>query len=246
MNRRYIDPHLDPMRAPSRAGQHPHLVPDGPSRVNPQQMYEFRQRNMTYQPQPRPVGQPPPPQKPGLFDNPFVLLGLGAIAAYMLMRSKDEEPRQNPAPAPQPQPQSFVVVAPGAQPVPVYTAVPQGTPLGMPQVIPEQKQLSAPVDPLPEVQKALDKAAGAVSDVVEKVVEKAQDKAVDTTVKAAKREYVRVTTQARDPETGAFLPAGTAKPRIEGAMTAAELQQKAKKKLAEARNKARKKTRKRS
>jgi hypothetical protein len=240
--RPYIDPHLDPMRSPSRAGQHPHLVPEGPSKRNPQGMYEFRQRHdMTYQPGPRPVGQPPPPQKPGLLDNPLVLLGLGAVAAYFLMsrRSDEDAPRQNPEPVAAPPPQSFVVVAPGAQPVPVYTAMPAGA------AAPEQKLLPAPqpapavsVDPMPEVQEAL-------SAVAEKVVEKAQDKAVDTTVKTAKKEYVRVTTQARDPVTGAFLSAGTAKPRIEGALTAEELRAKAKKKLEDARKKARSKKRRR-
>lgn len=247
MNRRYIDPHLDPLRAPSRLGQHPHLVPEAPSRRNPQQMYEFRpQHSMTYQTPPRPVGQPPPPQKPGLLDNPLVLLGLGAIAAYILMR-RDDEPRQNPAPVPNPAPpppQSFVVVAPGAQPVPVYTAMPTA-PTSAPMGMQQQKQLSAP-DPLPEVQQALDKASSAITAVVDKAVESAEDKAVDTTAQTAKRQYVRVTTQKRDPVTGAFLPAGTAKPRIEGAMSAKELQQKAKAKLEEARKKARKRARKRS
>jgi hypothetical protein len=175
-----------------------------------------------------------------LLDNPLLLLGLGALAAYVLLSKKSDEPRTNPAPAPpQPQPQSFVVVAPGAQPVPVYTAMPANAGASS-----EPKQLSAPVpaaDPMPAVQQALSAATG----VAEQVVEQAQDKAVDVTVKEAKKEHYRITTQARDPVTGSFLPAGTTKPRIEGALTGAELKARAKKKLEDVRKRARNKKRRR-
>jgi len=124
-----VDPHLNPMRAPSAQGQHPHVHRFEDEVQNPQDMYEQRDGSANYRPVPRaaahrrPMGAPPQ-QAPGLFDNPLVVFGLGALAIYALARlteSNDDEdrPRRNPTPAPTPQP-SVVVVSP--QGIPVQTA----------------------------------------------------------------------------------------------------------------------------
>jgi hypothetical protein len=130
-----VDPHLDPLRAPSARGQHPHVHRIENEVKNPQNMYEQRQgqgadyRQMPMVPgnQPRPVGQVTPPP-PSLLDNPLVVFGLGALAVYALAKltEKDETPRQNPAPAPAP-PQSVVVVSPPPG-VPVQTVPAQALP----------------------------------------------------------------------------------------------------------------------
>jgi len=144
-----IDPHLDPLRAPSARGQHPHIHRLEDENHNPQHMYEKRDDGSVNYRQlpsrPRPVGQaPPPPPPPSLLDNPLVMLGLGALAVYALARltEKREEPRQNPAPAP---PQSVVVVSPPGIPVQTATTT---SPLPL-------LALPAPADPLAEAAKVL-------------------------------------------------------------------------------------------
>lgn len=135
----HYDPHTDPLRSPSGAGDHPHLVPEGPSRRNPQHMYEQRQqvaqqvqyRRMMQRPMGQVPGPPPQPQK-GLLDSPVVVFGLGVLAlwaGYKLAQSA-QEPRSNPAPPAPPLPQpapAQLVVMPGpvpALPVPGQPALP--------------------------------------------------------------------------------------------------------------------------
>ena len=130
---RYIDPHLDPLRAPSRAGHHPHLVPEGPSRVNPQQMYERRdQLAHQYRPMPqrRPMGAAQAPPANDAWGKVFVGLGILAAvyAGYKLAQgARDDEVRRNPSPEPAPVTPAQLVVMPApiaALPAPAVTAVP--------------------------------------------------------------------------------------------------------------------------
>lgn len=123
-----VDPHLDPLRAPSAQGQHPHVHRLEDEVKNPQDMYEQRDAGANYRPfpraaaHPRPVGQVPP-ATPGLLDNPLVVFGLGALAVYAIAKlaeNDEDRPRRNPEPAPAPQAPSVVVVSPPN--IPVQTA----------------------------------------------------------------------------------------------------------------------------
>jgi hypothetical protein len=82
MNRRPVDPHIDPLRAPSERGQHPHMAGDDREQ-NPQQMYEQRDTYGEYR---RTPGNSPIPASAqstlGILGHPMVLLGLGALAAF--------------------------------------------------------------------------------------------------------------------------------------------------------------------
>jgi hypothetical protein len=204
MTRRPIDPHLDPLRAPSRRGQHPHVGHDDRNE-NPQQMYEMRTPVAPGRPHPdattlyrqlpplppRPVGAVPPPP-PSALDNPLVILGLGALAAYAIYRMTEEKPRQNPAPAAPANP-GVVVVSPAGVPVQSLTvetpaqAAPAAPVKALPAPAPVTVEVTAPT----ATATATPEAPKKKSHITEKGLKKLK--------KSAKQ-------QNRDPETGVFLP----------------------------------------
>ena len=143
---RYVDPHLDPLRAPTARGQHPHTLRSVDEVKNPQHMFEHRDGMGVYHGQPaappprRPVAGPPPEQKT-LLENPLVMLGLGAVLLYavsQILKNKDEQPRKNPAPAQSTPAPVFVMPAS----IPVTTASSDSVP----------KLLSEPA-PAPKIKK---------------------------------------------------------------------------------------------
>lgn len=110
------DPHLDPLRAPTQRGQHPHTLRAKDEVKNPQHMYERRDTMGAYHEQPRVAPQAPQQQPPSIFDNPLVQLGLGAALMFGIAKLLEGEgPRKNPAPAPVP-PSAPVFVMPSAGP----------------------------------------------------------------------------------------------------------------------------------
>jgi hypothetical protein len=210
--RRYrapVDPHVDPLRAPSARGQHPHTHRLSDEDPNPQLMYERRVGpGVMYAPAPqRPMGaarqQQQQQQGGGFFDHPLVLFGLGAVAiagaAYLMRQDAGRDAardalldemliRQNPSTPP---PSSVVVVAPPGVPVTASNA----------------PQKALPSADLAATAVALEGRAD-LSAVAEKKPEKKQ-----------KKGRVRVTTQARSKD-GTFKKAGTRKkPKVEGKKT---------------------------
>ena len=143
MSHRPHDPHLDPLRAPSAQGQHPHARQSTAQRELRQNMYERRDAmNHRHKPLAGPAAQPPPPPAPhqapekSLWDNPLVYLGLGAAAFYLYMQMKDkgedaefiEEVRVNPARraprAPVAPPAGPVIVMPATAAMPATRLLP--------------------------------------------------------------------------------------------------------------------------
>lgn len=195
---RYIDPHMDPLRAPSRAGHHPHLVPEHASRVNPQDMYERRDQMAQYRPvqrMPQPVGQVQPPQQSGFWMMVGVF-SLGALAVYLGFKAAEdrEQPRRNPdesgggqplLPAP-----TQVVVVPGAV-----------------QAAPVASQTILPVSQIQPAPAGFSLAEGV------KHVAPTEATAPAASKKKPKRKHPRRTSQARGDD-GKYLPAGTRKRKI--------------------------------
>ena len=97
MPRRYIDPRLDPLAAPSARGQHPHTHLSRHENPNPQSMYEHRARMAALARQRPPAPYPQPPlgavqqKQESLLEHPLVLLGLGALACYALTKMASAE-----------------------------------------------------------------------------------------------------------------------------------------------------------
>lgn len=190
-----VDPHLDPLRAPSARGQHPHTLKAADEVHNPQDMYEQRvqgandYRRMPHDPRrARPVGQAPP-APPSLLDNPLVVFGLGALAVYALAKLTEsgERPRSNPAPAPPP-PQSVVVVSPPGIPVQTATAT------------------AAPLPALPSPAAGGDTLAQAAKALAEKTPEAKPKPKREVSEQRRKQMRELAKKQKRDPETGAFIP----------------------------------------
>lgn len=141
-----VDPHLDPLRAPSARGQHPHTLRSKDEVKNPQGMYEARARGVY-----RPMPQDPrtlqgiPSNQPGFFENPIVVFGLGAlavVAAAALLRREDEQDTERvTAQAPPAPPQSVVVVSPPATTSP-QTIMPAAlpAPVDSPRIEPAPKR----------------------------------------------------------------------------------------------------------
>lgn len=151
MNRRYADPHLDPMRAPTAAGQHPHTGHDD-RHENPQHMYESREAmTAQYRQLPRLPGRPlaaapaaPAPSE--WWENPLVVFGLGTLAVFALHKLTEDRgaPRRNPGDPPAyPPPAPPVVVLGGSTaPAPAQTIAPAV------QALPEPAP-SSPSSPAP-------------------------------------------------------------------------------------------------
>lgn len=124
------DPHLDPLRAPTRRGQHPHILRSQDEVKNPQDMYERRDTMGAYHEQPR-VAQQAPQSQPSILDNPLVMVGIGAALVYGIAKLLgDEEPRKNPAPVTAP-PAPVFMMPPS---IPVSTAA-----IGGPALVAQQQ-----------------------------------------------------------------------------------------------------------
>lgn len=229
MTKRRYDPHTDPMRAPSAAGQHPHTHRLRDEVKNPQNMYEQRDGlSPTYKPMahdPRSLQQQPPPQrKPGLLDvlaeNPLAMLAAGAGFAWLLSKAFSDNDgersvRQNPDyDVPQPQPQTTTVVVP--QPVPQLIPAPLAAAQAAAQRA--DRDLGGAEKAIRDVESAIAKAAttpcvptsaGQVVDA--EIVETPEKK------KGRRRTQApwRRTTQKHGPD-GKFLSAKTARPYYEG------------------------------
>lgn len=205
MTKRYIDPHVDPMRAPSRAGHHPHLVSQRSAQKNPQHMFEQRGAMNQYRPmQQGHMGQAQQPP-PSDFWKLAGIFGLGALAVYLGYKAAqgEEGPRRNPeepsaAPV-QPAPAQLVVM-PG--PVP---SLPMQTLQGLP--CPPETMLTPAA-----VQDGASASLAAAADILKKrEAEVPQPLAKPAKKKRGPR--TRMTSQARTPE-GKYLPAGTRKRRV--------------------------------
>lgn len=113
------DPHLDPLRAPTRRGQHPHTLRSQDEVKNPQHMYERRDTLGAYHAQTQALAAPQPQgEQKSILENPLVMVGIGAALVYGIAKllEDSEAPRKNPAPAPAPA-SAPVFVMPSAIPV---------------------------------------------------------------------------------------------------------------------------------
>jgi len=190
---RYRDPHLDPLRAPTPRGQHPYAVREKASR-NPQHMYETRDSLGNYRglppPTPSPQAAPPPAPARGQPDSFWSnpLVWLGIGGLAAYFWTRATTEDDEP-------PMVFENPAPAPAPVPpqlTVAPVVAQPPAAFPVVAALPAAAAAPVQSPPSTG---DKATAAPT----------------------KKRRVRKTTQARDPVTGTYLPAGTRKkPIVEG------------------------------
>lgn len=189
----------DPLNAPSVRGQHPHMIRSNQDRTGDQSvMYEARGKFGQYNPLPQinPTKRVEASAADGSLTNTLLLLGVAGLAVYAIMqasKARDEaRTRRNPGDGAAPPYSSVVVMQPALAALP---------PAGAASIAP------AAVEAAPATARRVD------------IPQPVQDAvlAAPSTPARPKKRRTRQTTQARDPKTGTYLPAGTRrKKHIEG------------------------------
>jgi hypothetical protein len=141
--KRQWDPHMDPLRAPSALGHHPHAFQSGAENGEHLEVYEYRNDMLAARPPP-PVHQAAAPPDNSILNLTLLGLGVvGAVALYSMVREREDDRRyyrRNPDPAP-PAPSPVVVYAPGpATTCPPPAALPAGLPTVTDTVVEKKKE----------------------------------------------------------------------------------------------------------